>query len=174
MLVIGTLLAVRRSPDPFRRPPEGLPPPVALRASRGWWGNAPHDDPEIAFLRIREIKRLWREACEAGRLGQWIAAPSGPWRAFPLIERVVLGNPTTITVRLRSGQLPSDVEAEAARIAYTMGAGGLRISETSVPMLLRIEFMDQPAERVEGEIIRLPLDRPESGPLLEGPDDEVA
>lgn len=55
----------------------------------------------------------------------------------------MLGHPTWILVELRAGQLPSDIEDEAPRIAATLGVRGLRVRETGYPMWLRIEFSNR-------------------------------
>ncbi|MDQ2708317.1 MAG: hypothetical protein M3Z25_12050 [Actinomycetota bacterium] len=143
-----------------------------------WWGQDQNDGAEMARFRRREIRDRWREVCEAAQppLAQWIPMPDGFTVAYPRIEEIILGNPTAILIWLRPGQLPSDVEAYAPRIAYAMQAGRLRVRETGTPMLLRIEFLSHPLERVHHDIPRLP--RPRTSPFaeapLEGPDDGEA
>lgn len=159
----------RRRPTEWRtaaRHPGQPDQPTGTRSIQppsGWWGNARDDGPEMARWRQREIRKLWREVCELSPLAQWIPMPSGVTLACPTIETVILGKPTAILVRLRPGQLPSDIEAHAARIAYTMEAGGLRILETEIPMRLRIEFLDDVDQHVGyrgHDVTHLPLWRP--------------
>lgn len=128
------------SGEPPREPPDEPPGPGGTR----WWGNARDDgDVEAAFWQKREIKRLWRAACERCRTAQWIPTPTGYTLSFPLIRDIALGHPTSILVELRAGQLPADIEDEAPRIAATLGVPGLRVRETGYPMWLRVEFLDR-------------------------------
>lgn len=154
--VIGALSVLRgtvpRRPAGSGEGPGATIAPPVLPVRHGWWGNCHNDDPVTAAYKRREIVRSWREACEPTALAHWVPAPAGMWRSVPLVEKVILGNPTSIIVRLRPGQLPSDVQAHADRIAYTMEAGSLRVSETGIPMRLRVEFLDRPAERVESDV----------------------
>jgi hypothetical protein len=141
-------------------------PPRELPDERGeaawWWGDARDDgDDEAAFWQKREIKRLWRAACERCRTAQWIPTPTGYTLTIPFIRDIVLGHPTWILVELRAGQLPSEIEDEAPRIAATLGVRGLRVRETGYPMWLRIEFSDR-AEPVRAAPARM---RQRRGPL---------
>jgi hypothetical protein len=92
---------------------------------RGWPG--PDDSDEVNFWRVREIKRLWREACESYDVCQRIHTPTGWTVAVPSIGQVSLGAPTVMTVQLRPGQRPEHLEALAGEIADVMGVGGLRV-----------------------------------------------
>jgi hypothetical protein len=104
----------------------------------GWPGR--DGDPEVNFWREREIIRLWREGCEGSGLCQWRPTPNGLAIFVPSIGRVTLGAPTVITVQLRPGQLPADIELAAPRIALAMGIAGMRV----IPlrgMWVRIELL---------------------------------
>jgi hypothetical protein len=91
----------------------------------GWPGAS--GSSEVNFWRERELRRLWRETCEGCGLCQWISTPSGWTVAVPAIRQVTLGNPTVMTIHLRTDQRASSIEAVAARITDDMGIGGLRV-----------------------------------------------
>jgi hypothetical protein len=116
---------------------------IPSSGARGWWGQW-HVDRDAA-LQKREIRRLWRLACQRTDAAQWIPTPTGPTIVLPMIRDITLGNPTSLLVELRLGQLPSDIEGAAARIASSMGVADLRVSETPYPMWLKVEFLDHPA-----------------------------
>ncbi|MGI8815097.1 MAG: hypothetical protein ACR2G2_07395 [Pseudonocardia sp.] len=143
-------------------------------------GSRGQDDDHngVGGLRPREIRDIWREVCEAAPppLSQWIPMPDSVTIAYPKIDEVIMGNPRTIMVWLRPGQIPSDVEAYAPRIAYAMGAAEVRVYETDTRRLLRIELLSRRQERFDQDIPRLP--RPQTDPFpgepFEGPDDGEA
>jgi hypothetical protein len=116
---------------------------VHNRVGSGWWGGGRDDGRDVAFWREREIKRLWRMACERSPLAQWIPTPTGWTVSIPRIGRVTLGAPTSITVQLLTGQVLSDVAAVAPWIAQIMGAGALRVSPMCTPTWVRVEFLDR-------------------------------
>jgi hypothetical protein len=91
----------------------------------GWPGR--DGDPEIDLCRKREIRRLWREACEGCNLNQWIPTPTGFTVAIPAIGTITLGDPTVMTVQLRSSQRIEHLKEAASDIAATMCLGGLRV-----------------------------------------------
>jgi hypothetical protein len=135
------------------------------RIGSGWWGGGHDDGPDVAFWRAREIKRLWRMACERSPLAQWIPTPTGWTVSIPRIGAVTLGTPTSITVQLLTGQMLSDVQAVAPWIARTMGASGLRVSKMCTPTWARVEFLDRPepddgqVEPGDGVVTPLPAPR---------------
>jgi hypothetical protein len=104
----------------------------------GWPGR--DRDPEVNVWRQREIKRLWREGCEGSGLCEWRPTPNGLAIFIPLIGRVTLGTPTVMTVELRPGQLPEDIELAAPRIAHTMEITGLRVTPLR-GMWVRVELL---------------------------------
>jgi hypothetical protein len=77
--------------------------------------------------RVADIKWQWRKACEVSGLGRLVYTPSGPSMSMPVIGRVELGPPTTITVRLQPGQLPDDIRAVAPRIAAAMSVARIDV-----------------------------------------------
>lgn len=106
--------------------------------SSEWPG--PDRSHEVNFWRVREIKRLWRQACEGYGLYQRIWTPTGWTDAIPSIGRVTLGHPTAMTVQLRPGQRPEHIGALAHEIADVMGVGKVRV----IPLRstwLRIELL---------------------------------
>jgi hypothetical protein len=111
---------------------------VSGPAPSGWPG--PDGSHEVNFWRVREIKRLWREACEGCGARAWIPCPSGVAIFVPLIGQVTLGYPTVMTVQLRPGQLLADIAAVAPRIAHNMGLGGLRVTPFR-GMWVRVELL---------------------------------
>jgi hypothetical protein len=149
---------------------------IRNRVGTGWWGRGHDGGGDVAYWRIQEIKQLWREACEGSGLCQRISTPSGWTVAIPRIGQVTLGDPTSMTVRLRAGQLLSDIDAVAPRIAYAMGIGGLRVTKTSAPMWARVELLDRP-EPDGGVVTPFPPPRrpvPTSGSTSDGPDSNEA
>jgi hypothetical protein len=108
-----------------------------------WWGrdDSVGNDRDVESWQIGEIERLWREACEGCGLCQWISTASGWTVAIPTIGRVTLGNPTSMTVQLRPGQLPEHINKVAPEIAYAMGLGDLRVT-AFWPMWVRVELLD--------------------------------
>jgi hypothetical protein len=107
---------------------------------RGWPG--PDGSDEVNFWRVREIKRLWREACEGYDVCQRIHTPTGWTVAVPSIGQVSLGAPTVMTVQLRPGQRPEQLEALACEIADVMGVGGIRVIPFRA-MWVRVELLAQ-------------------------------
>jgi len=97
----------------------------------------------IEAEQVGDIKWRWRQACEHSGLGRLVFTPSGPAVSFPLIGQVVLGPPTTFTVRSQPGQLLSDFEAAAPRIAVAMGVPAVRVRPLAGDWLM-IELLDGP------------------------------
>jgi hypothetical protein len=104
----------------------------------GWPG--PDGSEEVNFWRVREIKRLWRQACEGYDVCQRIHTPTGWTVAVPSIGKVTLGAPTVMTVQLRAGQRPEHLEAVAREVADVMGVGGLRVIPFRA-MWVRVELL---------------------------------
>ncbi|GAA5166802.1 hypothetical protein GCM10023321_58500 [Pseudonocardia eucalypti] len=93
---------------------------------RGWPG--PDGSEDVDHWRIREIRQLWREACEVSEVCQWIPTVSGWTRAIPAIGQVTLGHPTVMIVQLRTGQRPEHLQAAAPQIARDMHLGEVRVT----------------------------------------------
>ena len=94
--------------------------------------------------RVGDIKWQWRQACELSGLGQLVFTPSGPAMSIPMIGKVSLGPPTSFTVRLRPGQLPSDVQQAEPHIAEAMAAAGIVVTRLPAEWV-RIELIPVPA-----------------------------
>jgi hypothetical protein len=75
-----------------------------------------------------EIRWQWREASIGAGLGQLVFTPSGPTVSVPVVTRVDLRPTTTLTVRLRPGQLARDVAAVQQRLASLMGKQWIRVT----------------------------------------------
>lgn len=90
-----------------------------------WPGDSGNHD--VNSWRIRELKRLWREACEGYNLCQWIPTPSGWTVAGPQIKKVTLGDPTELLVWLRPTHGIQDLARCAPDIAAHLGVGALRV-----------------------------------------------
>jgi hypothetical protein len=111
----------------------------------------------IEAEQVGDIKWRWRQACEHSGLGRLVFTPSGPGVSFPLIGHVVLGPPTTFTVRPQPGQLRSDFEAAAPRIAIAMGVPAIRVRPLAGDWLV-VELLDGPTaapEAQHAEIVEL-------------------
>lgn len=92
-------------------------------------GDWPGDsgDRDVNAWREREVKRLWREACEGYELCQWIPTPSGWTVVGPSIKRVTLGDPTVLLIYLRPTQSIHDLARFAPDIASYLGVGALMV-----------------------------------------------
>jgi len=135
---------------------------------RGWPG--PDGSDEVNFWRVREIKRLWREACESYDVCQRIHTPTGWTIAVPSIGQVSLGAPTVMTVQLRSGQRPEHLEALAREIADVMGVGGIRVIPFRA-MWVRVELLalgNGPASSVPSGHRRGPSSNGSASPVPSG------
>ncbi|HVH21781.1 MAG TPA: hypothetical protein VNA11_04915 [Pseudonocardia sp.] len=108
------------------------------------------DVAAIEAEQVGDIKWRWRKACEHSGLGRMVFTPSGPTVSFPLIGQVVLGPPTTFTVRPQPGQLRSDFEAAAPRIAVAMGVPAVRVRALAGDWLV-IELMDGPTSAPQAQ-----------------------
>jgi hypothetical protein len=75
-----------------------------------------------------EIRWKWREASIGTGLGQLVFTPSGATVSVPVVTRVDLRPTTTLTVRLRPGQLARDVAAVQHRLANLMGKQWIRVT----------------------------------------------
>ena len=93
----------------------------------------------MSFGRKQEVRRLWREACANTRLGLRTHTPNGWTITVPRIGHITLGDPTSMSVELRPGQMAADVIAVAPRIAYAMGVDSLRVTEMPAQSWLKIE-----------------------------------
>jgi hypothetical protein len=114
--------------------------------------------------RIGDIKWQWRQACELSGLGQLVFTPSGPAMAIPMIGQVSLGPPTSFTVRLRPGQLPSAVQQAEPQIAEAMSAAGIVVTRLPAEWV-RIELIPVPAHPIQaGSSDVLPFSGPSRVP----------
>lgn len=75
-----------------------------------------------------EIRWRWRTAAEGSGIGWRVWTPSGWTVSVPLVLRVQLRPYTTLTVRLRPGQLISDIIAVQHRLRELMGANAIHIA----------------------------------------------
>jgi hypothetical protein len=82
------------------------------------------DDAHLAG----EIRWRWREASIGAGLGDLVYTPSGATMSLPIVMRVDLRPVTTLTVRLRPGQLAGDVAAVQQRLADLMGMRWIRVT----------------------------------------------
>jgi hypothetical protein len=102
------------------------------------------DRSVFAAERIGDITWQWRQVCETTGLGRLVFTPNGPVMSIPLIGNVVLGPPTTFTVRLQPEQLVSDVAEVAPRIAAAMDAYDVDVRALAAGWVL-IELVPAPA-----------------------------
>jgi hypothetical protein len=102
------------------------------------------DRSVFAAERIGDIKWQWRKVCEITGLGRVVYTPNGPAMSVPLIGNIVLGPPTTFTVKLQPGQLVSDVLEAAPRIAAAMDAHDIEVRALAAGWVL-IELVPIPA-----------------------------
>lgn len=83
-----------------------------------------------------EIRERWRTAAEGAGLGWLVHAPSGRWVSTPLVMGVELQPPfTVLKIRLRPGQLVSDLVAAQHRLRELMGADGIRIRQRTADVV---------------------------------------
>ena len=94
---------------PWRRPPlAGLWRRFGPERVRRW---AEERDRAVEdAYQAGEIRWRWREASMGAGLGQLFFTPSGATTSVPVVTRVDVGPTTTLTVRLRPGQLADDIE----------------------------------------------------------------
>jgi hypothetical protein len=86
-----------------------------------------------------EIRWRWREAATGAGLGQLFFTPSGATMSVPVVTRVELRPTTKLTVRLRAGQVASDIVAVERRLAEAMGVRWLRVAPLS-PGMVTVEL----------------------------------
>lgn len=124
----------------------------------------PDDSDDVSYWRVREIRQLWREACEVSELCQWIPTASGWTRAVPAIGHVTLGHPTVMTVRLRTGQRPEHLRAAAPQIARDMYLGGIRVTPFR-ERWVRVELLALPKPPVRAVPPIPPTHQPATAPV---------
>jgi hypothetical protein len=110
------------------------------RQSRAWQRDRAIVDAQL----VGDIKWQWRQACEYSGLARMVYSPTGPTTSIPMIGKVSLGPPTTFTVRLQPGQLASDVQAAAPRIAEAMSVFDIAVSRIATGWV-RVELIPTPA-----------------------------
>lgn len=101
----------------------------------------PVDTRYAEVASTREIERRWRAACEGSGFCQWIYTPTGWNAAVARVEKITLGNPISIMVELRLGQIPEDISDRARRLSYAMGCADLRVTPAGL-MLVRVDLLD--------------------------------
>jgi hypothetical protein len=123
---------------PWRRPPlAGLWRRFGPERVRRW---AEERDRAVEdAYQAGEIRWRWREASMGAGLGQLFFTPSGATTSVPVVTRVDVGPTTTLTVRLRHGQLADDIVAVERRIADLMGFRWIRVTPRS-PGLVTVEL----------------------------------
>ncbi len=75
-----------------------------------------------------ELRWRWRKAAEGAGISRMVWTPSGWADSVPIVMRVRLRPITMLTIRLREGQLLSDVVAVENRLRELMGANGTYIA----------------------------------------------
>ena len=93
---------------------------------------------------ITDLKWLWRSACGATSLSQFVYTPSGVTKAMPMITHVDLGPPVTLTVRIRPGQTAEDFTAAAPVLASALNVAALEVIPAGPRWLLRIVLQPEP------------------------------
>jgi hypothetical protein len=86
--------------------------------------NRAVDDEYLAA----ELRWRWRKAAEGAGISRAVWTPSGWSDSVPIVMRVQLRPFTMLTIRLREGQLLSDVEAVEERLRKLMGVNETRIA----------------------------------------------
>lgn len=94
----------------------------------------------------RDVAAEFRDACRYLRVGVKVEAASAPTFRTPRVGRVVDSSPLVVTVEMLPGQVPSDLEEPARRLAGALGLPGVRI------------------ERISGRWVRLVLPDPDPPP----------
>ena len=122
---------------------------------------AQRDRAVVDAQRIGDIKWQWRQACELSGLGQLMFTPSGQSMSIPLIGQITLGPPTSFTVRLRPGQLLSDVEDAEPQISEAMSVQRIVVSRLPGEWV-RIELI--PVRTQPSGAGVLPFSAPPGGP----------
>jgi S-DNA-T family DNA segregation ATPase FtsK/SpoIIIE len=74
------------------------------------------------------LRRAWRVACEGVGLVHRVDTVSGATVIVPRVASFGAGPPTSLLVELLPGQLPTDVEAVALRLAPALGCRRLRVT----------------------------------------------
>lgn len=85
--------------------------------------------------RAGEIRWQWREASIGAGLAQLVFTPSGATVSVPVVTRVDLESITTLTVRLRPGQLARDLAAVQTRLANLMGKQWIRVTPVAAGLV---------------------------------------
>jgi hypothetical protein len=85
--------------------------------------------------RAGEIRWRWREASIGAGLGQLVFTPSGATVSVPVVTRVELRPTTTLTVRLRPGQMAADIAAVQRRLANLMGMQWVRVTPVAAGLV---------------------------------------
>jgi hypothetical protein len=75
-----------------------------------------------------ELRWRWRKAAEGAGISRGVRTPSGWTDSVPIVMRVQLRPFTMLTIRLREGQLLSDVVAVEKRLRELMGVNGTSIA----------------------------------------------
>jgi hypothetical protein len=117
-------MSVEQSARPLGTP---LRPLAALRERVQRWA-AERDRVADDAHRAGEIRWRWREASIGAGLAELVFTPSGATTSVPVVTRVDLQPVTTLTVRLRPGQLAGDVAAVQRRLAELMGMQWIRVT----------------------------------------------
>ncbi|MDN5918639.1 MAG: hypothetical protein L0I76_26660 [Pseudonocardia sp.] len=93
-----------------------------------WAGPPGGKDTGFDTEARHEIRAIWREVCAGYGLTRRVLPDDGP-RAFPHIQRIDLGPPTSLTIRLRPGQLAADIAELAPRLAAAYEVADVLVSE---------------------------------------------
>ena len=82
-----------------------------------------------------EIRWRWRQAAEGAGIGWLVWATTGPTVSVPLVLSVRLRPFPVLTVRLRPGQLFSDIDAAKDRLRELMAAKQIRITPVAADVV---------------------------------------
>lgn len=116
------------------------------------------------------VRQRWRDVCSGAELARTIPNATGGCEVWPEVCHVHLGagGALTLTVRLLPGQLPADLAGAARRLAFGMGAAGVRVQPFRGGFV-RVALL--PADPLAGVVAPLPPVGSALDPLTLGVDE---
>lgn len=110
-------------------------------------GRAARMDFKADEALVDHLCGLWPRVCEGVELIHRVDTVTGPTITTPRLVDITLGNPLVLIVKLLPGQLLTDVEAVAHRIAPVLGARRMRVTPVWDRVHVRLELLqDDPLE----------------------------
>lgn len=89
-------------------------------------------------------RRAWRVqdvlvSCGLSQSG--VSIVGGQFFDVPHVVWVEPGTPERLTIRIPLGQMPSDYDAQAPRIAYNLGVNSVRVYQLPEPRMILLELL---------------------------------